>query len=151
MDPRIGKLKTVEECQRFAANAERLNRPDLADQARRRAVEIKAEQHGAESAAEKECLQAIYAYEEVLSAKNGRKTHASRTWQMIDRHGILGAAERAVNRPQETAGYTALVDMGLEEFAFEAVILRHPEAFSRESVERSKQRLRDWSEDASND
>ena len=151
MDPRIGKLKTVEECQRFAANAERLNRPDLADQARRRAVEIKAEQHGAESAAEKACLQAIYAYEEVLSAKNGRKTHASRTWQMIDRHGILGAAERAVNRPQETAGYTALVDMGLEEFAFEAVILRHPEAFSRESVERSKQRLRDWSEDASND
>jgi hypothetical protein len=31
--------------------------------------------------------------------------------------------------------------MGLAEHAFEAVILRHPSAFSREAVERSKERL----------
>ena len=146
LDSRIEKLETVEACKRFAANAMRLGRPDLADQARKRAVEIRAASHDARSDAEKECLQAIYAYEEVLSAKNGRTTRASRTWQMIDRHGILGAAERAVDRPHETAGYTALVEMGLEEFAFESVILRYPDQFSAEAVERSRQRLKEWAE-----
>ena len=144
MDPRIKRLTTVEACDRFAANATRLERPDLADEARERAIQIRAESHGAESVAEQECLQAIYAYEEVLSSKNGRRTSASRTWQMIKRHGILEAAERAVNRDQVTSGYTALVEMGLQEYAFEAVILRHPEEFSGEAVNRSKQRMQEW-------
>ena len=151
MDPRVKKLKTVEACTRFAANATRLGRPDLADEARRRAVEIRAESHGAESDAEHECLQAVYAYEEVLSSKNGRRTSASRTWQMIKRHGILEAAERAVNRDKETAGYTALVEMGLQEYAFEAVILRHPDEFSPEAVSISKHRLQEWLENTKED
>lgn len=144
MDPRVEKITTVEGCTRFAANATRLGRPDLAEEARIRAVEIRAQSHDAESEAEQECLQAIYAYEEVLSSKNGRRTRATRTWQMINRHGILEAAERAVNRSKETVGYSALVEMGLQEYAFEAVILRHPDAFSAEAVSISKQRLRDW-------
>jgi hypothetical protein len=36
---------------------------------------------------------------------------------MINRHGNIGAVERAVNRPTETQGYTALVEMGLEDYA----------------------------------
>ena len=147
MDPRVKRLTTVEDCARFAANAIRLGWPDLADEARKRAVEIRAESHGAKSEAEKECLQAIYAYEEVLSNKNGRRTPAARTWQMIKRHGILRAVERAVNRAQETSGYKALLDMGLQEFAFEAVILRHPDVFSSEAQTISKKRLREWMED----
>jgi hypothetical protein len=46
-----------------------------------------------------------------------------------------------VNRPTETSGYRALVEMGLEQYAFEAVILRHPQVFSAEAVERSHQRI----------
>jgi len=34
--------------------------------------------------------------------------------------------------------------MGLENFAFEAVILRHPELFSDEAIAKSKQRLSEW-------
>jgi hypothetical protein len=63
---------------------------------------------------------------------------------MIKRHGILNAAERAVNRDQETAGYKALIEMGLQEFAFEAVILRHPDLFSPDVVAISKLRLQEW-------
>ena len=96
------------------------------------------------SAAETEALEAIYAYEEVLTKKNGRRTRATRTWQMIRRHGIIGAVERAVDRDTETAGYIALVEMGLEDFAFEAVVLRHPEVFSDSAVQRSRERLRSW-------
>ena len=93
---------------------------------------------------EKEALEAIYAYEEVLSKRNGKKTRANRTWQMIDRHGIIGAVERAVNRPTETEGYKALVDMGLQDFAFETVIVRYPGLFSDEAIQISKQRITQW-------
>lgn len=144
MDPRVERLQTPEACERFIQNAIRLKRSDLADEARQRAIELRAEKHGAVSDAEKECLQAIYAYEEVLTQKNGRRTRASRTWQMIDRHGILAAAERAVDREAETAGYTALAEMGLQQFAFEAVILRYPHLFSDRAVERSRTRMQEW-------
>ncbi len=145
MDDRVAKLKSPEDCEKFAKNAERLGHSDLVDDARKRAVELRAEKHGASSDAEKECLKAIYAYEEVLTRKNGKRTRASRTWQMIGRHGILGAAERAVNRDSETMGYTALMEMGLQAFAFEAVILRYPNLFSSEAVERSQRRIDEWS------
>lgn len=149
MDERVQKLSTPEQCEIFAKNASERDRPDLAKEAKFRAVQLRAVQlraqaYGAQSEAENEALEAVYAYEEVLTRKNGKKTRASRTWQMIKRHGIIEAVERAVNRSAEALGYKSLVDMGLEELAFEAVILRHPEVFSKAAVEISKERLSSW-------
>jgi hypothetical protein len=140
-DERIVSLLMPEECERFAINVETRGKHDLARLARRRAVELRANAHGAESVAEREALEAVYAYERVLSARAGRKRRATRTWQMIARHGIIKAVELAVSRPKDPRGYTALVEMGMEDMAFEAVVLRHPETFSAEAVERSKERL----------
>ncbi len=147
MDERIARLKTPEHCEIFARNAMERERPDLAEEARKRGIELRAKVHGAASKAEHECLQAIYAYEEVLTRKNGRTTRATRTWQMIDRHGLLEAVERAVNRSTQTAGYKALTEMGLQDFAFEAVILKYPEAFSQDAVEKSRQRMAEWQDE----
>ena len=144
MDEKVTRLKTPEECERFAKNALERNRRDLADEARKRSVELRAEAYGAKTRAERECLEAIYACEEVLTAKNGRRTRASRTWPMIKKHGILGAVERAVNREAETAGYTALLEMGLQDYAFEAVVVRYPELFSPETVQHSRARVNEW-------
>jgi hypothetical protein len=146
MDERIRKLRTPQECENFGKNAAARNRPDLAKEAQLRAIQLRAEQYGAKSQAEREALEAVYAYEEVLSKKNGRRTRATRTWQMIDRHGIVGAIERAVDREQEAQGYKALVEMNLQELAFEAVILRHPALFSEAAVKKSKERLQTWME-----
>lgn len=143
MDKRVLAILTPEKCEVFAKNASERGREDLAKQAIARAVELRAESHGASTSAEKEALQAIYAYEETLRVKNGKKTHASRTWQMIDRHGIIEAVNRAVARPTETQGYNMLVSMGLEDYAFESVILRHPDVFSTEAVEKSKNRAKE--------
>jgi hypothetical protein len=143
MDERVKQLKTPESCERFIANV--INKyPNLAQEARRRKIELLSLAHGAENAAEREALQAIFAYEEVLTARNGRKTHASRTWQMVKRHGIIGAIERAVNRKEETLGFTALVEMGMQDLAFEAIVIHYPDLFSQEAVVRSKQRLNAW-------
>ena len=144
MDPRVLKLDTPEACERFAKSATVRRRPDLANEARERAIHLRAAAFGTTSDAEREALEAVYAYEEVLAKKNGKRTRASRTWQMIERHGIIEAVERAVNRPSETAGYTALVEMGLLEYAFEAVILRHPALFSEAAVSISRQRMSEW-------
>lgn len=137
----ISKLKTPEECAIFEKNVLQRGQPDLAVAARKRALLLRAQTHGASTDVERECLEAVYAYEGVLSRKNGRNTRASRTWSMIQRHGILPAVERAVNRPAETAGYRALLDMGLGDYAFEAVILRYPASFTEETVQRAQVRL----------
>jgi hypothetical protein len=141
MDERITKLKTPEDCEQFAINVETRGKPELALLARRRAIQLQAEMHGAKTAVENEAYQAVIAYERAMS-KRGRKFHASRTWQMIKRHGIIKAVERVVSRKAESVGYTVLVEIGLQDMAFEAVVLRHPNVFSAEAVEQSKQRLR---------
>jgi len=145
MEEIIKKLTTPEECIQLAKNVDGRN-PDLAREARRRAVELRAIAFGNKNQVELELLKALYAYEEVLSEKNKRNTRASRTWQMIKRHGIIGAAERAVNRKIEPAGYKVLVEMGMHDLTFEAVIVRYPDAFNQEVVSRAKARLKELSE-----
>ena len=106
-----------------------------------RGIQLRADSHGAQTDVERECLEAVYAYEEVLSAKKGKRQRAGRTWPMIKEHGILPAVERIVLKRAESVGFVALAEMGLMEFAFEAVILRHPGHFSAEAVARSHARL----------
>jgi hypothetical protein len=141
MDQRVAKLKTVAECEVFAANALERGAPDLAEQARKRAVRLRAAAHAPTTEVERECLEAVFAYEEILSSRWGRRQPASRTWQMIRRCGILPEVERVVAKRGESSGHTELAKMGLEEFAFEAVILRHPECFSRDAIARSRERM----------
>jgi hypothetical protein len=140
MHEAVRRLKTFEECEEFAKLVGQRD-PGLAIQARRKAVELRAAAHGAQTLVEKEIVRAVYAYEEAASAKKGRRTPASRTWQMIKRHGIIGAADRVVRRTKETTGYTTLTDVGMLDFAFEAVVLRYPDSFSAEAVPRSRERL----------
>jgi len=108
---------------------------------RRENVKLRASRHGVTTDAEREALEAVYAYEEVLREVRGKNVRAARTWQMIKRHGVIEAIERIVARPMETQGYRALADMGLEEMAFEAVVLRHPSSFTEQAVMASRERL----------
>ena len=89
MTERVAKLKTPEKCAVFEKNVTERGRPVLAVAARKRALKLRTQQNGANTEDEKECIEAVYAYERVLSEKNGRNTRASRTWQMIERHGII--------------------------------------------------------------
>ena len=60
---------------------------------------------------------------------------------MIERHGIIQAVERLVKRKDGTKALRMLVEMGMEDMAFENVVLRHPDWFSNDAVVASKQRL----------
>jgi hypothetical protein len=63
---------------------------------------------------------------------------------MIEKHGIIEAVERVVNRDDVTQGYKYLLEMGLQNYAFEAVVVRYPELFSNQCVEISKKRIEEW-------
>lgn len=56
MDERVKRIKTAEKCEIFARNAENRGRPDLAREAKIRAVEIRAAEFGSSSEAENEAL-----------------------------------------------------------------------------------------------
>ena len=60
---------------------------------------------------------------------------------MVKRHGIIKAAEKAVDRDIEPSGYKILAEMGMQDLTFEAVMVRHPETFDSEVVNRAKIRL----------
>lgn len=141
MDERIAKLDTPEACEQFARNVEARGKPDLALKARKRAVQLQAAKHQANTAAEREALEAVFAYERTLYEKHGKRIRASRTWRMIKERGIIPTVEHLVTRPDETMGYKAVIDMGMPEMAFEAVVLRHPQLFSEKAVRRSQERL----------
>jgi hypothetical protein len=141
MDPRIARLKTVKGCDNFAKNALERGFPELAAEARERGVQLRAEAHGAGTAVERECLESVYAFEEVRSEVNGRRTKASRTWQAIGHHGIIPAIELIVTKHEVSAGFRFLAEMGLQRYAFEAVVLRHPDSFTIEARTISRQRL----------
>lgn len=141
MDERVKNIKTPDGCEKFAKNAIRLGHPELALEAQRRAIELRAEKHSAQTDAEKEALKAIYAYEEILTEKNGRRTRATRTWQMIDRRGIIESVNRVVAREDDAMGYVLLKDKGMEDLSFEAVVLRFPQVFSEEAVVHAEERI----------
>lgn len=145
MDERVKRLKNPQECEIFAVNASDRGHPELALQARQHSVSLRAMAYGASNDAERECLMAIYAYEEILFAKHGKRVRASRTWQMIQKRGIIAAIEQAVDRADSAAGFTALQEIGLSNYSFEAVILKHPSLFSESAVLRSQQRMNQWS------
>lgn len=57
----ISKLRTREECANLEDNALKAGNTDLATQARKRAIELRAQAHGTVSQAERECIEAVYA------------------------------------------------------------------------------------------
>ncbi|HEY8068007.1 MAG TPA: hypothetical protein VIF38_03870 [Burkholderiales bacterium] len=141
MDPRIEKLKTPAECEALIENARARGRGDLVKEARQRIVALRTDAYGPKTAAERQCVEAIYAYEEVLSARKGKRVSASKTWQNFRKLGPFTAVDKAVGRPDDDSIYATLVELGLEKFAFEAIVMQHAENFSFDAVEQSKARI----------
>ena len=143
MPVEIPSLDAPEKYEQYALNVEG-HAPEKTQEARRRAVKLRATRDGAKTDVERECLEAIYAYEWTLFKKHGKRQRASYTWRMVGERGIIPAVEHAVTRQRETAGYRGLQAEGMLDMAFEAVVLRHKEMFSADAVKKSEERLAQW-------
>jgi hypothetical protein len=117
----VERIKEPELCYVFARNAIKRGHPELALEAYRRAVDLRAEQHGADTEAEFAAVRAIYAYEEALGYIKGKRTRATGTWQMVNRNGLLAAIQKRLqSRSGEDVG-PVLKELGMEDYSFEAV------------------------------
>ncbi len=67
------RAETPETCETFARNAIRLKKYDPAAQTLQHAIKLHVQSHGAVTQAEKECIEAIYAYEAVLRKRHGKR------------------------------------------------------------------------------
>ena len=144
MDERVARLKTLKHCENFIVNAAERDRDDLVQEARQRSLQIRALEHEPESEVESALWEALYAYEESLTLKNGKRTRASRTRPKIKADGIVAAVDQLVAKSKEPLGYTHLLEMGLQDYAFEATVLKHPDLFSPEAVTKAEERAASW-------
>jgi hypothetical protein len=83
----------------------------------------------------------IDAYEQLLFKKHGRHVRANRTRGKIKRDGMIEAIEHAVKSKGTPMGFQTLKQMGRADLSFEALVLRHPDRFSRKALESSRRRL----------
>lgn len=128
------RINEPEKCYVFARNAERKGHPELALQAIRRAVDLRADQYGTDMDVEYAAVRAIYAYEEALSHVRGKRTRATGTWQMVNRHGVIEAvAKRLSSRNGEDLS-AVLQQLGIQDYSFDAVRDTYPEAFEQQQA-----------------
>lgn len=94
---------------------------------------------------ERELHGALIAYE-AMRLELGKSTpeSPSRFSRMFERLGAIEATERLMQESALVTGYAALTGAGKEDLSFEAVVIRHPEAFSSMAVERARRRQCGW-------
>jgi hypothetical protein len=136
----VARLKTVDECDQFILNM--ASNPKLVQAAIKRSIEIRLAAHTQMSQVVRDIWEVLYAYEEVLFIKHGKRLKANYTRRAIKSVGELGAVENIVSqRSDDDDGFARLEAAGLSTLTFEAVVLRHPQHFSAKAREQARSRL----------
>ncbi|MEH6591909.1 MAG: hypothetical protein V7746_16730 [Halioglobus sp.] len=132
----VTRINEPKLCYVFARNAEKRGHPELALQAYRRAVDLRAATHVPEvdNEAELAALRSIYAYEEALSYSKGKRTRATGTWQMVNKHGVFLALAKRMNGRGGEEIKPVLQELGMADYSFEAVRTEFPDAFEEQQA-----------------
>jgi len=130
----VKRIKDPKLCYVFAKNAISRGHPQLAMQAYRRAVDLRTEQHETHSEAEKAAVRSIYAYEEALSYRKGKRTRATGTWQMVSRKGLFCALVQRSESPNTPDVTPILKELGMEDYSFAATMEAHSQAFMEQAA-----------------
>jgi hypothetical protein len=92
---------------------------------------------------EQDFAQVLAAYEELLTAKNGKTTKANRTRQKMQRKTITQCLEDWATGKTETPGFKLLIENKMPELTAEYLVLKYPTRFSHETVSAAETRLRE--------
>jgi hypothetical protein len=136
-------LQTPEECRIVMERALAQGKHDLYAAVFRRFCKLSGAAHDDPSdPLVRAAFEAIAAYEQTLKEKHGKKVPASRTRQKIERKGVyqslLEWSKLHGNRP----GFRSLIEAGLPEFTFEAVVVRFADRFPADVVASCRETLR---------
>ncbi|ARC88052.1 hypothetical protein [Rhodovulum sp. MB263] len=136
---RIAILDDPEKLRRFIDNAGRLGAVAVEQAAFRRLCEILPSAR--RGTVEHDVWRSIHALEEMLKAERGTTVRLSRTRQKISKDGEVKTVMDLVLRATPSEGFQMLIDRGHPELLFEAVVLRHPEAFGDDVRQAANDRL----------
>jgi len=135
------RAKIPAECDSLLKNAIENGWDEIAVEVRKRSIYLRAKLEDPATSIEEQCWQAVCAYEDVLTQKNGKKTYARRIRNSAKNKGIVLAIAGSVSRRIDTSGFLLLNKLGLLEYSFEAVVVKFEDEFSNEVIENAKKRL----------
>lgn len=121
MHEMVLRINKPELCYVFAENAVKRGHEDLALQAYRRAVDLRAAEHADVTDDERMALKAFYAYEEALSYGQRKRKRATGTWQMVKKVGILPTLAKRVGSKQAEEVAATLQQLKLDDYSFEVI------------------------------
>jgi hypothetical protein len=132
-------LKDASKVENLMANARKQNETALADACFRRLCELRGE--GFETPLERRFWSTVAAFEQLLSAKNGRKTVASRTRQKVARVGVKQILKDWALSVDPSDGFAQLVDAGQGDLAGEYIVVEFSPEFDAHVVQAALARL----------
>ncbi len=135
----IGRETDPKKLKQWIKNLEHLSDAVGVDIARRRLYAVLA---GAEEGTlAHDVWRSIHSLEDALSDERGKTTRLGRTRQKIARVGELRTVADAAQSSKPSEGYYLLVERGLSDLLFEAVVKRHPNEFDEVTQAAAKRRL----------
>jgi len=121
MNELVERIEKPDLCYVFADNALRRGRRDLALEAYRRAVDLRADSHTDVTEQERLALKSFYAYEEALSYGERRRKRATGTWQMVRKQGILPTLKKRLASRHVDEADERLKQLQMQDYSMRAV------------------------------
>ena len=143
LDP--ASLNDIAAVRRLLANAQRLNRQDIACACRIRIYELSGVDH--HDPVERRLWQAVAAYEETLRDKHGRNQPAAYTRRKIAAKGAVQTLTDWALDPNVTPGFEALVAANAARFTGEYVVVEFADRFPPEAVTAARKKLQSYDVD----
>ena len=143
LDP--ASLNDIAAVRRLLANAQRLNRQDIACACRIRIYELSGVDH--DDPVERRLWQAVAAYEETLRDKHGRNQPAAYTRRKIAAKGAVQTLTDWALDPNVTPGFEALVAANAARFTGEYVVVEFADRFPPEAVTAARKKLQSYDVD----
>ena len=134
----INQMSDPDGLRNLMKNARRLAREDVYKLAFQRLCALEGQ--ACEDPLERDFLQVLNAYEELLYEKHGRRTPATRTRQKLKNKGVRQCL-MDWTRGEPTSGFELLMKRELPELTGEYLVVKHADEFSAELVAAAKRRL----------
>jgi hypothetical protein len=137
-------LKTPEQCRTVMERALAQGKHDLYSAAFRQFCKLSGVIHDDPTdPLIRAAFEAVAAYEQTLKEKHGKKVTASRTRQKIAKKGVYQSLIEWSKLRGNRQGFHSLVEAGLPEFTFEAVVVRYSDRFAPEVVASCRETLKE--------